>query len=401
MNTPEAEIIPPGQGPTEVQLAVMPRADGIVRFRPLSAQLDIAFENTACLTISADMTPEDQERVAKEARRARLDLIAPVRRDAGTIHKELKSGILEIGRKLDEAEREIRRKCEAEEERLKQIEQFPEEERERKRIALNTARRAALEPYVTTPIGDLSAMTQEDFDKVLADARELYEVREEKRIRAEKEAAEAEERRKKEEEERRIKEAEERARLEKEAAEQRAELERLKKEATEKERQRKKELERMRREQEAREAAARKEREESEERSRQQLKELEERTRKEREAAEAARERQAAIDAEKARVERERIAKEKEAAEAALAEERRRREAAEAEERRKKAEAAAEERRRAAAPDIEKIMAYRAAVIDIRIPELSDEKAKGAVLAARVAFVRSLQAIADAKGGAA
>lgn len=358
---PTTEIIPAGDGPTEAQLTIMPRADGIERFRPLLATMAEAKALVPRLAISADDTAETKLHKAKEARRLRLDIFKATRVQAGKIHKELKAGILEIGKKLDSAEREIRNDCEAIEEQLEETETYPERERQRIEDETRVRRANEIAPYLNGPVAvDLGKITEDTYRRLLTDSRDLHEMR----LERERAAAEAA---KKAAEEKAAAAAAERERAAKEQEERKLEIERLKKEAAAKEADRLAELAKLRKEQEAREAAAKKEREAAEERSRAELAAL----------AEKNRLAQAKADEEN-RKERERIAAEKAEADkkaaAAAAEADRLRKAADAAkaaEEKAAAEAAERARIAAAAPDIEKLRAFAHAISALDLPALS------------------------------
>lgn len=342
----------------DMKLEVMPRANGVARFSPLVASLPDAEARAASLAIADDDTDEVIALKSADARRLRLDGFRAVRLEAAKIHKELKAGILEIGRELDGAEREIRQRCERTEDALMEIERYADTKAEERRCALRAERAKQINPYLTAaPAVDLAEMSDEEFASALADARELSELREarakaaeEARLKAEREA---EERRKEEERQR----EEERIRLQQEAEAARAKLE-----------------------------------------------EAQARLKAEREAAAAEqKKRDAEADAERARlaeearqiaIERERVAELARAAKAKADAEA----AAEARRVEQEAEAA---RRAAAAPDAEKVKALRQRLIDMPLPRTDNNKVFQACdRAVKMATDELARIIAKLEGGA-
>jgi chromosome segregation ATPase len=255
---------------SDTEIEVMPRANGVAKFAPLVARLPEAEAQVEALVIRATDTPEEITKKSAIARRLRLDVFRATRVGAKKIHTELKAGILEIGRELDGAERELRQRCEKWEAELEAIETHAARMEQHRRDNLRTARAAEITPFLTGPLTvDLADLTEEQFSAQLADARDLHEMREAKRIKEEEErkaeeaAKEAERLRvEAEKEAERVRLAEENRRLEaerkaeREAAE--AERARLAEEA------RKAEAERKRLANEAAAAAAAKAKEEAE-----------------------------------------------------------------------------------------------------------------------------------------
>lgn len=236
------------QEPSAVALEIMPRADGAERFQPLKLRLEDHITKSSAIIISADMTPEKQKEISLQAREARLKLFRALRIETGKLHDEAKRGILEIGNRLDSAEREIRKKCEAEEARLEEIETFQKRQEQKRREALHAERKATITPFLTGPVtGDLSGLSDEEFAAQLRDAQDGHAFREQ-RAEAQRVAREAAEAKRREEEEA----AAEKRRQEAEAA--RVEHERVRREAEE----RRKEVERLNAETAAAQADARK-----------------------------------------------------------------------------------------------------------------------------------------------
>ena len=343
----------------DMKLEVMPRANGVARFAPLVASLPDAEARAASLAISDDDTDETIALKSADARRLRLDGFRAVRLEAAKVHKELKSGINEIAKQLDGAEREIRQRCERTEDALMEIERYADTRAEERRRALRAERAKQINPFLTAaPSVDLAEMSEEEFASALTDAKELHELRE-ARAKAAEEA---------------------RVKAEQEAEERR------------KEEERKREEERIRLQQEAEAARAK-------------LEEAQARLKAEREAAAAEQKRRdAEADAERARlaeearqiaIERERVAglaraaKAKADAEAAAA----------ARQQEQEAEAA---RRAAAAPDAEKVKALRQRLIDMPLPRTDNNKVFQACdRAVKLATDELARIIAKLEGGAA
>jgi colicin import membrane protein len=342
----------------EAKLELMPRANGVARFAPLVASLPDAEARAASLVISTDDTDDTIALKSADARRLRLDGFRAVRLEAAKVHKELKAGILEIGKELDGAEREIRQRCERTEDALMEIERYAETKAEERRQTLRAARAAQINPFLASALTvDLAAMSEEEFAAALADARELHELREARAKAAEEARVKAEQ------------EAEEKRKAD--AAAAAAERARLEKEREE---------ERVRLQQEAAAALAKAE-------------EAQARLKAEREAAAAERAR-LAEEARQIAIERDRVAaaaraaKAKADAEAAAAS-------------RAAEEQAAAERRAAAAPDAEKVKALRQRLIDMPLPKMDNLKVFQACdRAVKMATDELARIIAKLEGGA-
>lgn len=414
----QSELIPPNEGPSPAEMTLMPRADGIERFRPLSATVNQALAQVSTLRILDTDPPAEQKRKSKEASRLRIDIFRASRLAAKKLHGELKEDVLTIGRALDKGEREIRLLCETAEEDLEEIENHAALKLAAEEDRLRRERTAAIGPYLTGPaLVDFGKITQEEFDRSLADAKDLDGIRKE-RARKEQEDREARERAEAEERERvrleevrRREEAEAKARKaeeERQAMERQMETEREERRAAEAAA--KAEQDRLKREADERE---RKAREEEQKRAAEEARIVEEARRKREAEAFATRETEkkrrdalqkervtimrtfradaAAFDwtgftdkkfaarAEEQRVlheegiARENAAKEEAEARCRLEEENLRRHA---EEQRK--QAAEEERARlaAAAPDKKKLFAYSRALSEVPGPSLSASNAK-------------------------
>lgn len=228
MNTAQLEVI----DISDAKLELMPRANGIEKFQPLLAKLPEAEAKIASLAIVDGDTPKDVARKSAEAKRLRLDAFRAARVEAGKIHKELKAGVLEIGKQLDGAERELRQRCEKSEALLEAIETHAARMEQQRRADLRSKRAELISPFLTGPMTvDLADLSEEDFASQLNDAKELAELRAEReRVRLaeeERQRAEAEEKRKQEEAER----EKERLRLEQERKELAAKLEEERKQA--------------------------------------------------------------------------------------------------------------------------------------------------------------------------
>jgi hypothetical protein len=265
---------------------------------------------------------------SKLARAARLELRA-VRLAVENKRKELGEYHLRKTQAINSAAGQIKALIEPYEEKLLEVEKHADRV-EAERIQRLTAERVAEISAFTTISGaiDYGRLSEEDYARLLADAKAAHEARqaEARRIEEDRLARERAE-------------AEERERI-------RVENERLRKEA------------------EAREAELRAERERAEAERRA----LEEKARAERAVAE-----------EKARIEREKVEAERKAAEELAARERAERERLEAEARQREEKAAADRRaaeraakKAAAAPDREKLKAYAQALGAVPKPTLKN-----------------------------
>lgn len=324
---------------SDTEIEVMPRANGVAKFAPLAACLPEAEAQVESLVIRATDTPDEITKKSASARRLRLDVFRATRVGAKKIHTELKAGILEIGRELDGAERELRLRCEKWEAELEAIETHAARMEQQQRQTLREFRAIHINPYLTGPLTiDLADLTEEQFSAQLADARDLHEMREAKRI--------------KEEEERKAQEAAkevERLRVE---AEKEAERVRLEEENRRLEAERKAEREA---------AEAERKRIEAEREAERRAAAEERRKLEEEQAAERAR---LAEEARKAEAEQKRLADEAAAVAAAKAKE--------------EAEAAAAKRRAASAPDAAKIATLTESITAL-VPEFSSPLIAGSV----------------------
>lgn len=375
----------PNEGPSEAKLTLMPRADGsLIQFKPF---LQVLAENEAkamAMTISADMPPEQRKAVAKEARALRLDCFRQARLGADKAKTSLKADVLEFTRAVDKKNGEIWDRCEAIEKHLEDIERFEENERRRVEQENRQSRAAEIAPFLTGPTSvDLGIITEGDYQRMLADAKELHAVRQE-RDRKEKEEQEAilkaaaDERRRiaaeKEEERQRV--AAENARLRAEAEARAQEVER-ERQRVEEERRKEREAAaaaqraieaKAQAEREAAAAAARKEKARMDaERAALEAEQAKERARLKAEADKAGAERKRLADAETARLKKE--ADEKKAAALAA----------------KKA---------AAAPDIQKLAAFIISEEDKNLPELRNGDITARINGVHQTYVRSLKTIA-------
>lgn len=212
------EVLQHGEGPEGAALEIMERGNihGIEKFQPLELTIRQAVESVAALVIQPEDTPEVKAWKMEEANRMRMKVFRASRLAAEKLHKELKAGILDTGRRLDSAERSIRQTCEDMEKRLKEIEEYAERERDRIEQELRETRAAEISPFLTGPLAvDLGKIDEAAYQSLLSDARDLHNLRvkrqqeeeEAERRRQEAEAAEQE----RERQERAAKEAEERA----------------------------------------------------------------------------------------------------------------------------------------------------------------------------------------------
>lgn len=360
----------------EARLELMPRANGTARFQPLLARLPDAEAQAQSLVIRDTDTPEEAANKSTMARRLRLDGFRATRLEAAKIHKELKAGILEIGRELDGAERTLRQRCEKWEAELEEIETYAERMEQQRRADLRNARSLEINPFLTGALAvDLADLSAEEYAAALADAKELHELREARAKAAEEARVKAEQ------------EAEQRRKAEAEAAaaeRARLEQERLREQIHWQEQAAKLEKERQAAAEERAKAAA--------ERARQEKRAAEERARLESEAA--AERARLAEEARKIAIERDRVAAAARAAKAKADAEA----AAEARRVEQEAEAA---RRAAAAPDAEKVKALRQRLIDMPLPRTDNNKVFQACdRAVKLATDELARIIAKLEGGA-
>lgn len=354
----EDETALPGIGiPAPSNDALMPRADTAVILEDFKAKVE-SLRKTAETLYVTSIEDTAGQKLARETRLA----IRQIRLASDKKREEMVEGMTKEVRRINAGFKEIWDGTTKLEKRLQEQEDFIERETARLEDERRTARSNEIRPFLTSvPAADLGKITEEEYQSMLADARDLHALKLERERKAEEE------------------------RRQREAAEA-AERERIRQEN-----------ERLRREAQEREAAAQREREEAAARQRElEQRQAEERRqaeavlRMEREAAEAERRRiEAVAAAERAKVEEERR-KEREAAAARQraaddAARKAREEAAarqrelEAERQRIAEETAAEQRRNeeearraAAAPDREKLNKLADALLAIPIPAVSD-----------------------------
>ena len=349
-------------------------------FAPLFAQAHSWAEKVATIKV----TDATQVREMKLARESRLAL-KEIRVIAEKNRTRLKEDSLRRGRAIDTVYNTLEALVKPLEAQLKEQEEFVKRKEEQRKAQLKAEREEALRPFgVNTAFYQLADMPEPDWAALFNSTVAAHRAKEEAAQKAEaeriaKEQAEAAERE-------RIRQENERLRQEAEAAQKAANAER----------------ERLLAEQRAIEEQARKEREAIEANAKAELaKQKAEADRlaaiaaskalAEKQAAEAQRKiEQAAADA-KAKVERE-------AREKAEAEAHRLREAQEA---LKQAEAQklkhieAEAARAARAPDKEKIAALGAAVLAIKMPEVSTPEGQAALAVIKEQFTRFAKWITD------
>lgn len=381
------------------QVETMKRADIGAVFKSFETEAAPILEQAKALVVT-DATQVAVMRVADQYRKE----IKKIRCAVDVRRKELVADLNKQTDKINGAARTIREQCEEAEQRLLEISEFAEREILRIEDSKREARCAELKPFLTGPLSvDLGKLSDEDYAKMLADAKDLHTLREE-RIRKEREAAEAQAKAEAEERERIRLENERLKKQAEEAAKARAEAEavakaereeanRLAREAKARadaelkaaqdkaEEERKVELEASRKREAQLAAAAKREREIAEAAAKKQRDEVEARAR-----AEAQRLRAEAL-AEKLAAEKEnaRLAgiaeQERQKAAAAAREAKEAREKIEREETARKAdEAKAEADRLAAeeaarlAPEKDKLMAFAAVVRALVVPTLETDK---------------------------
>lgn len=309
-------------------------------FAPFMQQVNEASQQAAAIN-KEQPTPED----AAKARKLRLALV-PNRTAAEKEKDRLKANLLNETNLIQSLYNVVKNTSALIESELMEVEKYQERIEAERKAKLKAEREEALAPYVdNVALFPLADMEQAAFEQLLQGQKLAYEAR----IEAERKAEEA-----------RI----EAARLEAERIEQqRLENERLKKEAAEREAQLEKERQAAAAKQAAIEAEARKEREA-----------LEAKLKAEKDAAEKAQREAKAKQEEIERIERERIAEEK----------------------RKEADRIAAEKKAAAAPDKEKLQAFKDKLQALEIPTLVTPEA--AIIAANIkVLVDKIAAYIDEK----
>ncbi len=376
--TQELELVAPDES---AQVDNMKRADVGSIFKALETEIDPILNQASALVVT-DAGQVAVQRVADEYRKQ----IKKFRCSVENRREEMVEGLNKQTKEINTAARSIREKCEKAEQRLLEIAEFAEREALRLEDGRRETRHAEIAPFLTGPLSlDLGKMSDEDYAKMLADAKDLAALREE-RVRKDKEAAEAKAKAEAEERERvrleneRLKkEVEEsaKARAEAEAAARAEREEAALQLAAEREKaaaEAKAELEASRKREAQLAAAAKREREIAEAAAKKQREEIEAKARAEKEAADKENARLAAIaEAERwkaatavreARAAREAI-KRKEAAAKALAE-------------KEEANLLATAEAARLAPEKDKLMAFAKTVLNLSLPEMETEKGQAA-----------------------
>lgn len=188
----ELELVP-AQQPGET----MKRADLPVIWEGYATQAEKLKATAETLTV----TSIDQVTEMKLARATRLAL-KNLRVEIEHKRKELVEDMTKQTAAINGEARKLKSIIEPLEERLEEQENFIARETLRIEDENRTARHAEIAPFLTGPLSlDLGKMPDEDFAKMLADAKDLAALREE-RIRKEKEEAEAKSKAESEERER-------------------------------------------------------------------------------------------------------------------------------------------------------------------------------------------------------
>lgn len=344
-------------------LELMPRADNLSIWSDLKAKAE-ALKLTA---ETLNVTNIEDTAGQKLARATRLSL-REIRIAVEKRRKDMVEDMTKETARINSAARAVKEFIEPLEARLEEQEKFIERETARLENERRTARSNEIRPFLqSVPTVDLGKISEEEYQAMLADAKDLHALKLKREADAEaarlaKEKAEADERERIRLENIKLKEeAEARdtaAKAEREAAAKRQRDIEAKAEAD-----RKAAADVLRKEREAAAAKAEKERKAAEEARRA----IERERQKEREAA-AEKQRSADAAAAKERAAREKLEKEK--ADAAAAEERRKEVAAEAEKQRLADEAEAR-RKAAAAPDREKLIAFADSLAALSVPDVS------------------------------
>jgi len=243
MQKPPSELLPleTDDGPTDAQLTVMPRTGELVQFQPFLEILAANEAKALAMRISRDMPPDERKALAKTANELRLSL-KKARCSADKAKDSLLEDVKEFSKKVHAANGDIWDRCEKAEKHLEGIEKFEETERRRVEQENRTKRANEIAPFLSGPcVVDLGMVTEDEYQQMLADSRQLHGIREEEKRKAKadadaKAAQEAEDRKRiaAEQEAERQRIADENARLKKEAAAReaaaKAERERIEKE---------------------------------------------------------------------------------------------------------------------------------------------------------------------------
>lgn len=152
-------------------------------FQPFNTTLEKWTAKAASLVV----TSIEQKTEMQQARLARLEL-KEARVTMDKTRKGLVEGLKARTSKIDATARVIREKMEALEEQLKASEEFAERHAEKVKAELKLAREKELLPFLDSAIvTDLSALSEEDYAKTLADAKLLRQAKLDVAARAEAE----------------------------------------------------------------------------------------------------------------------------------------------------------------------------------------------------------------------
>ena len=196
-------------------------------FAPLNEQTAKESAKAKAFLEVAKQNPQD----LKTAKALKKEFIS-LRKEATAQHKELKSGVLDIGRKIDTQKNLIFEAIKEVEQPLDQFIKFEKLERERKLKELQTEREALLSPFQDIGGLDLANMSDQNFELMLEGAKARKAQLEREAIEREQALARAKELQSQKEalEREKLKAQLEQERLEREAIEKQQALERAERE---------------------------------------------------------------------------------------------------------------------------------------------------------------------------
>lgn len=178
--TPELQLVDP-----PANEATMPRADAVAIFADYQTKVAALDETAGNLKVTKTTDTLGQ----KMAREARLSYRA-IRLEVDKARVGLVDGMTKEVRRINSNAKQVIDHCEAKEKMLLEQEQFIERETARLENEARTTRAAEIAPFLNGPLTvDLGKITEEDYQKMLADAKDLHELRERRKREAEEAAA--------------------------------------------------------------------------------------------------------------------------------------------------------------------------------------------------------------------
>lgn len=167
------ELLPAAAGPSEINLAIMPRADSPAIWGIYREQTEKLKETALTITVT-DASDKAGMKLARETRLA----LRQIRIAVEDRRKELKEGIVKRGQEIDGAARELRTELESLEARLEGQEQFAIREAARIDRELQESRAAEISPFLSGPPSPLlSKLSEDEYAAALTDARDAHEMR--------------------------------------------------------------------------------------------------------------------------------------------------------------------------------------------------------------------------------